>query len=71
MARDRTGDLVNSGEFTPGEQLVEYAAPIIDSFPVAPYSQEQILELHRQRNALGVPPPPRAGSFRSHSLRRI
>jgi hypothetical protein len=71
LPRDRTGDLVNSGEVTPGESLVEYQPPIVDVIPEHAYSGEQILELHRQRNAMRVPPPPRPGSFRHHSLRRF
>jgi hypothetical protein len=58
MPRDRTGDLVNSGEVTPGE-LVEYAPQIVDQFPVTPYSFDEIIALHRQRNlARALPPYP-------------
>jgi hypothetical protein len=69
LPRDRTGDLVNSGERTPGE-LVEYAPPIVDTFPVTPYSFDEIVALHRQRNASRVPPPPHPGAFRTRSIRR-
>jgi hypothetical protein len=50
LPRDRTGDLVNSGEVTPDE-LVEYRPPIIDTFPANPYTWDEIIALHRQRNA--------------------
>jgi hypothetical protein len=63
------GNLTPSLE--PGEVLVEYAAPIVDQFPVYPYSREQILELHRQRNASRVAPPVRIAPFIRRSLRRF
>jgi hypothetical protein len=68
--RDSTGDLVDNGERVAGE-VVEYKLPIADSFPVCAYSPEQIIELHRARNASRVPPPPRPGSFHTRSMRRI
>jgi hypothetical protein len=70
LPRDRTGDLVNSGEVTPGE-LVEYAAPITETFPEHGWSGEQIIALHRQHNAMRVAPPPRPGPFVRRSLRRF
>ena len=70
MPRDRTGDLVNSGERSPGE-LVEYRAPIVDTFPFQQYSGEQILEMHRQYNAMRVAPRPSIKPFVRRSLRRF
>ena len=70
MPRDRTGDLVNSGESTPGEFVVEYAAPIVDQFPITPYSAEEIIAAHRSRLAMRIAPPVRIAPFRHRSLRR-
>jgi hypothetical protein len=64
------GDLIPGGERVVGE-IVEYAPPIIDQFPMHAYSGEQILELHRSRNAQRIAPPVRPGPFRRHSLRRF
>jgi hypothetical protein len=63
MPRDRTGDLVNSGERTLGEVIVEYAPLLLDSFPVRPSSPEQILEAHRLNNDIRDP--------RAHGLWRV
>ena len=63
------GNLTPSLE--PGEVLVEYAAPIVDTFPAQPYSREQILELHRLHNANRVAPRPLPAPFRRRSLRRF
>jgi hypothetical protein len=70
LPRDRTGDLVNSGEITPGE-LVEFQGRIVDSFPAYPYSAEECIALHRARNASRVPPPVRIAPFVRRSLRRF
>jgi hypothetical protein len=70
LPRDRTGDLVNSGEITPGE-LVEYQAPIVATHPLYPYSQDEIVAAYRQRCAMRLPPPaPRPASFGRRSIRR-
>jgi hypothetical protein len=72
LPRDRTGDLANlSGERVAGE-AVEYAAPVVDSFPAYPYSADEILAEHRARLAMRLPPPaPRPAPFRHRSLRRV
>jgi hypothetical protein len=66
---EANGDLINAGERVAGE-LVEYAPPIVDTFPVTPYSAAEIIALNRQRNLARTPPAPRLGSFRHRSLRR-
>jgi hypothetical protein len=71
MPRDRNGDLVNSGEITPGE-LVEYQAPIIDTIPAYPYSPAECIALHRAaHNAMRVAPAARISPFVRRSLRRL
>ena len=67
---DAVGNVAPEGERVVGEPLVEYAPRIVDIIPEHAYSGEAILELHRQRNAMRVPPPPRPGVFRTHSRRR-
>jgi hypothetical protein len=48
LPRDRTGDLVNSGEPTPGE-VVEYAAPVVEVIEgIAMPSVEDILWAHHR-----------------------
>jgi hypothetical protein len=72
LPRDRLGDLVNAGERSPGEHVVEYAAPIVDQFPVTPYSAEEIIAAHRMHNASRVAPAPRPAPFHHRrSLRRF
>jgi hypothetical protein len=64
------GDLIPGGERVVGE-IVEYAPPIIESFPEHPYSGEQIMDAYRTRCQSRSPPPARPpGPFRTHSLRR-
>lgn len=71
MPRDRTGDLVNSGERTPGEMPAEYAALITDTFPANPYSFDEIIEMHRRRNSARTAPRPALRPFNANrSLRR-
>lgn len=71
MLRDRTGDLIPSGESVAGEVL-PFEARIIETYPFCPYSAEQIIAAHRHRNAWRDPPAPRIAPFRHHrSLRRI
>jgi hypothetical protein len=70
LARDRTGDISNGGAAVAGEQLVEYRAPLVETFPEHGYSGEQLLELHRQRNDSRVAPPVRPGPFRHRRLVR-
>jgi len=70
LPRDRTGDLVNSGERTPGE-LVEYAGLITDTFAANPYTWDELIAMHRQRNATRTAPRPALRPFNTHrSLRR-
>jgi hypothetical protein len=71
LARDRIGDISNGGATVAGEQLVEYAPPIIDQLPFILYSGEEILELHRLHNLHRVAPRPALAPFRRHSLRRF
>jgi hypothetical protein len=69
--RDPENDRGNlTPRLEPGEVLVEYAAPVVDQFPVYPHSFDEIIALHRERNASRVPPPPRPGPFRTRSIRR-
>jgi hypothetical protein len=53
------------------EGVTIFGERITEVFPEHGWSGERILDHHRQRNASRVPPPPRPGAFRTHSLRRI
>ena len=65
------GNLRPPGERVGGEPI-EYAPPVLETYPFCPYSAEQIIAAHRQRNAWRAAPAPRIAPFRHHrSLRRI
>lgn len=65
------GNLRPPGERVGGE-IVEYAPPVLETFPFNPYTAAEIIAAHRHRNAWRDPPAPRSAPFRHHrSLRRI
>jgi hypothetical protein len=73
LPRDRTGDLVNSGERTPGETIVEYQPRIIGTVPECGWSWADRLEQHRLDNFYPRRDVvrPAVPSFKTRSLRRI
>ena len=70
LPRDRTGDLVNSGERTPGE-LVEYAPRVVEAIEGINYTVETVLWAHHRNPFRRRARPLAPASFRHRSLRRV
>jgi hypothetical protein len=69
LPRDRVGDLVNSGEKTPGE-IVSYEPRIVEIHDFAPWSADEIIAAHRLANDARAAPRPSIKPFTRRSLRR-
>jgi hypothetical protein len=64
-----SGDLVNSGEKTPGE-IVSYEPRIVEIHDFAPWSADEIIAAHRLANDARAAPRPSIKPFTRRSLRR-